>query len=52
MLVSCVNPNGSAAPSDGWSAFAQGQVTIGGGNNTHCAPGVPLAAELGAGTCT
>jgi hypothetical protein len=47
MLVSCVNPNGSAAPSDGWSAFAQGQVTIGDGNNTHCAPGVPLAAELG-----
>jgi hypothetical protein len=47
MLVSCVNPDGSAAPSDGWSGFAQGQVTIGDGNNTHCAPGVPLAAELG-----
>ena len=47
MLVSCVNPNGSAAPSDGWSAFTQGQVTIGDGTNTHCAPEVPLAAELG-----
>jgi hypothetical protein len=47
MLVSCVNPNGSPAPSDGWSAFAQGQVTIGDGNNTDCGPGVPLAAELG-----
>jgi hypothetical protein len=47
MLVSCVNPNGSAAPSDGWSAFSQGQVTIGDGSNTHCAPGVPLEAELG-----
>ncbi|HEY6524125.1 MAG TPA: hypothetical protein VIY10_10175 [Solirubrobacteraceae bacterium] len=47
MQVSCVNPDGSAAPSDGWSGFAQGQVTIGDGNNTRCAPGVPLAAELG-----
>jgi hypothetical protein len=47
MQVSCVNPDGSAAPSDGWSGFAQGQVTIGDGNNTHCAPGVPLTAELG-----
>ena len=47
MLVSCVNPDGSAAPSEGWSAFSQGQVTVGDGTNTHCAPGVPLEAELG-----
>ena len=24
MQVSCVNPNGSAAPSDGWSSFTTG----------------------------
>jgi hypothetical protein len=47
MLVSCVNPDGSAAPSDGWSAFAQGGVIAGDGNNTHCAPGVPMSAFLG-----
>jgi hypothetical protein len=47
MLVSCVNPDGSAAPSDGWSAFTQGPVNIGDGNNTHCAPGVPMSVNLG-----
>ncbi|HEX3975897.1 MAG TPA: hypothetical protein VHW96_06505 [Solirubrobacteraceae bacterium] len=47
MLVSCVNPDGSAAPSDGWAAFTQGTVIAGDGNNTHCAPGVPMSAFLG-----
>jgi hypothetical protein len=47
MQVSCVNPNGSAAPSEGWSAFTQGTIAIGDGNNTNCAPGVPMAAYLG-----
>lgn len=46
MLVSCVNPNGSAAPSDGWSAFTQGTITVGDGSNTHCAPAVPMSASL------
>jgi hypothetical protein len=50
MLVSCVNPDGSAAPSDGWSAFAQGGVNVGDGNNTHCVPGVPMSAFLGTAT--
>lgn len=50
MLVSCVNPDGSAAPSDGWSAFTQGGVNVGDGNNTHCAPGVPMSAFLGTAT--
>jgi hypothetical protein len=48
MLVSCVNPGGSAAPSDGWSAFTQGGVNVGDGNDTYCAPGVPMSAFLGA----
>jgi hypothetical protein len=50
MLVSCVNPNGSAAPSDGWSAFTQGGVNLGDGNNTQCAPGVPMSVFLGTAT--
>ncbi len=47
MLVSCENPNGSAAPSDGWSAFTQGTISVGDGNNTNCAPGAPMSAFLG-----
>jgi hypothetical protein len=50
MLVSCVNPSGTAAPSDGWSAFTQGTASIGDGNNTHCAPGVPMSVFLGTAT--
>ena len=47
MLVSCANPDGSVAPTDGWSAFTQGPVTVGDGNNTRCSPGVPMSAALG-----
>ena len=47
MLVSCANPDGSAAPTDGWSAFTQGTTTLGDGNNTHCSAGVPMSASLG-----
>jgi hypothetical protein len=50
MLVSCVNPSGSAAPSDGWSAFTQGGVNVGDGNNTRCAPGAPMSVFLGTAT--
>ena len=45
--VSCVNPDGSAASNAGWTSFAQGPVTVGDGNSTQCAPGVPLTAVLG-----
>jgi len=48
--VSCVNPNGSAAPSDGWSAFTQGGVNVGDGNNTQCTPSVPMSVFLGTAT--
>src|SRR5947209_414720 len=47
MLVSCTNPDGSVAPTDGWSAFTQGSVNIGDGNNTHCSAGIPMSAALG-----
>jgi len=47
MLVSCTNPDGSVASTDGWSAFTQGPVTVGDGNNTRCSPGVPMSAALG-----
>ena len=47
MLVSCANPDGSVAPTDGWSAFTQGTTTLGDGNNTHCSAGVPMSASLG-----
>jgi hypothetical protein len=47
MLVSCANPDGSVAPTDGWSAFTHGPVTVGDGNNTRCSPGVPMSAALG-----
>jgi hypothetical protein len=43
--VSCVNPNGTAAPSDGWSAGAS-QVGNGSSNSTSCAPGSPMSAAL------
>jgi hypothetical protein len=46
--VACVNPNGSAAPSAGWSAFTAGageDATASSG----CAPGTPMSASLGAG---
>ncbi len=47
MLVSCANPDGSVAPTDGWSAFTQGTTTLGDGNNTHCSAGAPMSASLG-----
>jgi hypothetical protein len=43
--VSCVNPDGTAAPSDGWSASGS-QVGPGSGNSTSCAPGSPMSATL------
>lgn len=44
--VSCVNPDGSAAPSQGWTSFTQGTVTYGEGNDTQCGPGSPMTAYL------
>jgi hypothetical protein len=46
MQVSCVNPGGSAAPSEGWSGFATGAPGIGSNNGTDCGPGQPMYAIL------
>lgn len=45
MEVSCVNPNQSAAPSEGWSSFAAGGG-YGSNNGTGCGPGSPMYAIL------
>jgi hypothetical protein len=50
MQASCVNPDGSAAPSEGWSGFALGAPSFGSDNDSHCSPGSPMTALLGDGT--
>ena len=45
MEVSCVNPNQSAAPSEGWTSFAGGGG-YGSNNSTGCGPGSPMYAIL------
>ena len=45
MQVSCVNPSGSAAPADGWSGASSGAGN-GSNNDTQCAPGSPMFADL------
>jgi hypothetical protein len=45
MQVSCENPNGSAAPSEGWSGFAAGGG-YGSNNDTQCSPGNPMFALM------
>lgn len=44
--VSCENPNGTAATSQGWSASAAGSPPPGSTVNTNCGPGAPLSAGL------
>jgi hypothetical protein len=46
MQVSCVNPSGSAAPSEGWTDGTSGPTDPWGLVNTRCAPGTPMMAEL------
>ncbi len=43
--ASCINPNGSAAPSSGWSGYSSGKPGAG-GTSTRCAPGTPMTAYL------
>jgi hypothetical protein len=45
MVVSCVNPSQSVAPSEGWSSFAAGGG-YGSNNSTTCGPGDPMSAIL------
>jgi hypothetical protein len=44
--VSCVNPDQSAAPSQGWTGSAGRGTGDGSNNSTNCAPGSPMFAEL------
>ena len=44
--VSCLNPNQSAAPSEGWSSFTTGSPEYGSNNLTSCSPGNPMYAIL------
>jgi hypothetical protein len=46
MQVSCINLNGSAASSEGWSDAATGPDDPGGLVSAACAPGSPLTASL------
>jgi hypothetical protein len=41
MRISCQNPDGSPAPSEGWTGDAVGNVSLGSTNNTNCSPGTP-----------
>jgi hypothetical protein len=46
MQVSCVNPNGTSAPSDGWTSSTSGSPGYGSNNSTSCAAGSPMFAIL------
>ena len=46
MHVSCVNPDQSAAPSEGWAGGFTGSPSIGSTNNANCGPGSPMGAGL------
>ena len=46
MQVSCVNPDGTAAPSEGWTLSASTPADPGGIASTQCSPGTPMLAEL------
>lgn len=48
MQVSCVNPDGSAAPAEGWSTSASGPADPGAIASPQCSPGSPLTTELSA----
>jgi hypothetical protein len=46
MQVSCENPNGTAASSDGWVPDIVGDPEPGSEANTTCSPGAPMTASL------
>lgn len=46
MRTSCINPDQSAAPSDGWTGGSTGTVSLGSTNNTNCSPSTPMYAAL------
>jgi hypothetical protein len=48
MQVSCVNPNGTAAPFQGWTGSSTGTPEFGSNHDVACAPGAPMVANLSA----
>ena len=48
MQVSCVNPNGTAAPFQGWTGSNGGSPEFGSNDEVACAPGSPMVANLSA----
>lgn len=50
--VSCVNPNGSAAPNTGWTTLEGTGQGPGSSASTNCGPSVPMTAVIGQGTQT
>lgn len=46
MRVSCVNPDQSPAPSDGWAGASAGGISLGSTNNVNCSPTAPMYAAL------
>jgi hypothetical protein len=44
--VSCVNPDNSAAPSEGWTSYGGGGAGDGSTSSSQCAPGSPMFAFL------
>jgi hypothetical protein len=46
--VSCVNPDGSAASSEGWSSSSSGGPGYGSSNGTNCGPSSGMFGVLGA----
>ena len=48
MQVSCVNPNGTAAPFQGWTGSNSGSPEFGSNDDVACSPGSPMVANLSA----
>jgi hypothetical protein len=46
MQISCVNPSGSSAPSEGWTSVVSGDPGYGSDNSTSCASGSPMYGIL------
>jgi hypothetical protein len=46
MQASCVNPDGSAAGSDGWTTFKAGGPPVGSVGDVNCSPTKPMYAAL------
>jgi hypothetical protein len=46
MQASCVNPDGSAAGSDGWTTFKAGGPPVGSVGDVNCSPTQPMYAAL------